>query len=400
MPKTTLLIQKKYGLQDFEKILQRPDLGSHVLALPQSIHDGGMLGRSAGLAQLVLTWAQHDDNPHRTQTYIENGNAHAYDDFVSSLHGFTAAYFSDAISPRTTGSNIRRDLRRQSVPRIEAMSRSDLEHTAKGRKVEFILARGAKNEFHRLLYKETPTEEEKLDREKHGKLIADPRDMSNLLRRSVHKLLLRSSESLRSLLNRNGNPFGKILHESFRNTAEHAYLDPEGELPRRGMRSVTIAVQQVPRNAFTPSKVVSSVRPAAYDYFQSIKKWEDPKTPRKHIHVLEISVLDSGPGFAKTISRTTTSEKCHPLDNVGLVAQCFKKHQTAKAGPASGVGLNRVLEAIHDLKGFMRLRTSTTEAFFAGGDGYDPMMEPTEFIEGRLAEVKGTLLVIGLPMVL
>lgn len=399
MPKTPLLIQREYGLQDFERLLQRPDLGNHVLALPKSIRDGGMLGRSASLAQLVLTWAQSGEAPHRTQTFIESGNVENYVDFVSTLYGFTAAYFSDSAGARNSDSNIRRDLLRHSASRIEAMSQSDLAHTAKGRKVEFILARGAKNEFHRLLYKRTPTLAEIRDREKHGDLVSRPVGMSNLLRLCVHKLKLRSSSSLMSILNQNKDPFGQILHESFKNTAEHAYYDLDGNLPRRAMRSVTIAVQQVPRDAFDPAMIMSSPRPEARDYFQKIMNWEDPISPRKHITVLEISILDSGPGFAKTIGWTTASEEYIPFDDIHLVAQCFKKHQTAKMGPSSGVGLNRLLKAVHDLNGFVRFRTSTTEAFFAGGSGYDPMMEPTEFIQGKLAEVKGALLVIGLPIV-
>lgn len=397
MPTATLRIGRRHGLAEFERALQRPDLGSHVLELPE-IHDGGMLGRSAGLAQLVLTWAQRDGAPHKTQTFIENGNEDAYAKFVSSLHGFTAAYFSNSITPRTSDDNIRRDLLLQSASRIKAMSRSDLEHTAKGRKVEFILARRAENEFHRLLYTKTPTDDDIKDREKHGNLIAKSPGMCNLLRRCAHKLILRSSASFISLLNRDDNPFGQILHESFKNTAEHAYLDLKGNLPRLGMRSVTIAVQQVLRDTFTPLMLMSSPRQAAQDYFQRIKNRKDPTSPHKHISVLEISILDSGPGFAKTMSLTTTLEECAPLDDIQLVGRCFEKHRTAKVGPSSGMGLNKLLEAVHQLEGFMRLRTSTTEAFFAGGDGFLPTMEPTDFIQGGLAEVKGTLLVIGIPL--
>ena len=61
------------------------------------------------------------------------------------------------------------------------------------------------------------------------------------------------------------------------------------------------------------------------------------------------------------------------LDNdVDLVARCFEKHQSAKLGNASGLGLNRVLRIIEDLNGFVRFRTSTAEAFFASGDKFDP----------------------------
>ena len=398
---STLAIHRDDGIADFERHLQRPDLGSRVLALPTSIRGGGALGRSVGLAQLVLTWAQRSDSP-RARTYIDNLRPDAYRKFVLPLYGFAAAYFSHSITPRGIEDNIRMDLMRCSSDRIIAMSEGDLRKTAKGRKVEFILVRGARNEFHSLLYERTPTPKELKDREQHGRLVVDSNGMSNLLWRCLREYPLVSAsyehEYLIKQLNRKDNPLGQLLYESFKNTAEHAYLDINGKPPSRGMRSVTIAVQQVDRDEFKPSAVISSEWPAAAAYFERLRgKYRSPHD-RKHIDVLEISILDSGPGFVRTISRTQAEDQESP-DEVSLVARCFKKHQSAKSGPSSGIGLSRILESIHDLNGFMRLRTSTTESFFAGGPDYSPTMNPIDFIRGELAGVQGTTLSISIPLV-
>ena len=399
-PTATLAIRRDDGLADYERHLQQPDLGRRVLVLPKNIRGGGPLGLSVGLAQLVLTWAQGSEAP-RTRTYIDKGNDIAYGEFVSPLFGFAAAYFSDFVTPRRHNDNIRADLMRSSAGRIHAMSKGDLEHTAKGSKVEFILVHRARSEFHSLLYKQTPTPADLMDREVHGRLVVEPSGMNHLLWRCIgHLNFPKTSKQLAyltRLLNHNNNPLGQVLYESFKNTAEHAYLDIKGRRSARGMRSVTIAAQKVDRDQFKSSAVISSDQPAASDYFERLRRQYRAPRRRKHIEMLEISILDSGPGLAKTILRTCPHRE--PLDDIQLVARCFRKHKTAKPGPSSGIGLNRILELIHELNGFMRLRTSTTESFFAGGPDYNPTMPPIDFIQGDLASVQGTSLMIGLPIV-
>lgn len=411
---STLAIRRDDGMAEFEQHLQHSDLSHQSLALPVSIRGGGSLGRSVGLAQLVATWATRSDSP-RVRMHIGSPGPETYPDVVAQLHGFAAAYFSDRVVPRDLDGNIRMDLLRSCGPRIAAMSKGDLRQTAKGRKVEFILAHGARNQFHHLLYKRVPTRADLLDRQRHGQLVADPREMANLLRRCVHQFrITRTSQfkSLTSKLNSSNNPLGQVLHEAFRNTAEHAYLDIRGMVPTRCLRSITISNNPIEREDFEPSIVLGTLHPRSHSYFERLKnaslpvedagqlKSSSSRRPphRKHIDVLEISVLDSGPGFARTISRASAAAS-RPSDDHNLVADCFRKHMTAKSGQASGIGLGLILEFIHELRGFMRVRTSTTEAFFAGGPDYDPTMEPRDFIQSGLAEVQGTSIVFGIPLV-
>ena len=397
---STLAIRRDDGMAEFEQHLQRPDLSRQSLALPATIRGGGSLGRSVGLAQLVATWAQRSDSP-RVKMYIRSPGPETYPNFVAQLHGFAAAYFSDRVVPKGLDGDIRMDLMRSCGPRIAAMSKGDLSHTAQGRKVEFILAHGARNQFHHLLYKRTPTRANLLDRQCHGKLIVDPWAMAYLLRRCVHQYRIAATAQfkfLKSNLKRSDNPLGQLLHESFRNTAEHAYLDVDGMVPDRGLRSVTIAINQIDREDFKPSTVLGTNHPRSQPYFEQLREHYLSPYNRKNIDVLEISVFDSGPGFAQTISRASAAAS-RSQDELSLVADCFRKHMTAKSGRTSGVGLGRMLDFIHDLAGFMRVRTSTTEAFFAGSPDYAPTMEPEEFIQGNLAEIQGTSIIFGIPLV-
>lgn len=394
----TLAIRRGDSMAEFERHLQQPDLGGQILVLPSNIRGGGSLGRSVGLAQLVVTWAQRSTAP-KVRMYIKQGGD--YRPFVERLYGFAATYFAQSVTTQGNDANIRTDLMHSCRPRIMAMFKGTLADTAKGRKVEFILAHHAQNQFHPTLYKRTPTQAELLDREQHGKLIAGPTMMANLLGRYTDEYRLTPTRELayvKDLLHQDDNPLGHLLHESFRNTAEHAYLDMEGRIPARGMRSITIATHQVDRADLAPSAVLGSEHLHAAPYFERLRNLFQPAYPKKNIDILEISVLDSGPGFARTISRRLSGDQT-PDDDAALVAQCFKKHRSAKSGPASGIGLSRILEYINALKGFMRVRTSTTESFFAGSPSYDPTMDPAEFVHGGLADIQGTSITFGIPLV-
>ena len=395
----TLAIRCEDGMAEFERHLRQRDLGRQILALPTNIRGGGSLGRSVGLAQLVVTWAQRSPSP-EVKMYIKSGGN--YPSFIERLYGFAAAYFAHSVTTRGNNDNIRMDLMHCCVPRIQAMSRGTLANTAKGRKVEFILAHHAKNQFHPTLYKRTPTEAELLDRERHGELITDPYAMADLLGRYADTYGFAHTPELaylKHLLHHQDNPLGHLLYESFRNTAEHAYLDTNGQIPLRGLRSITIATHHVVRDDLASSTVLGSDHPHSATYFRQLKELRNPRYPaKKYIDILEISVLDSGPGFARTISMKSRDDET-PKDDVALVAQCFNRHRSAKYGPASGIGLSRILEHIHKLKGFMRVRTSTTESFFAGGADYDLTMAPSNFVRGGLAPIRGTSITFGIPIV-
>ena len=409
-----LAIGRQDGMADFERHLQQPDIGGRALALPINIRGGGSLGRSVGLAQLVVTWAQRSDSP-EVKMYAKAGGR--YPKFIEQLYGFAATYFADSVTTRGDDANIRTDLMLKCRPRIKAMHDGVLKKTAEGRKVEFILAHGARNQFHPALYKRTPTRTDLLDRQRHGELVNDPLKMADLLRRCVDQYRISPSRErarLRHLLDlddllgpddlfgRDDNALGHLLYESFRNTAEHAYLDVDGQIPSRGMRSVTISVQQVDRHDFVPSTVLGSEHPSAAAYFAGLRDLHQPDDSeyrdREHIDILEISVLDSGPGFSQMISKRCNGDDSSTQDTQ-LVAQCFRKHESAKSGPASGMGLSRILECIHVLKGFMRVRTASTESFFAAAPDYSPTMDPEGFVCGGLAPIRGTSITFGVPLV-
>jgi hypothetical protein len=78
------------------------------------------------------------------------------------------------------------------------------------------------------------------------------------------------------------------------------------------------------------------------------------------------------------------------------VAKCFRKHQSAKGSLQFGRGLGNVIELVNELEGFLRVRTSSAEAFYTAG--MKPDMDPEDFVAGNLPKVEGTVVTIGIPI--
>ena len=136
----------------------------------------------------------------------------------------------------------------------------------------------------------------------------------------------------------------------------------------------------------------SMARPDADNYFDHIVSLQR-EFSRKNVDFLEISILDSGPGFAATMRQSTPD-----LDETALVARCFESRKSRKLGGNSGLGLYRILSAVKNLDGFIRIRTSTCEASFCALDEPDDNSILKPKIYGQIAMVVGTLLTVSVPI--
>lgn len=389
-----LFIGKSDEILDFERYLGLKDLGQRILRLPNNIYEAGSMGRSVALAQLIVSWSKQSTEP-TLRLYFNTNNAAAFDYFSSTAHGLTAAYFSQNTRGTESQEDIRLKLLASALPRIEAMANQQLQATSKGRKIEYLFVHHAKNQFHYPFYVRTPRPEELLDRQSHGQLIGSPEQLNLFLRTCLKTIGARRSnkqwQSLEQYLGINNGPFGTLIHEIYRNTAEHAYLEQDGRIPYKGIRCFLLAFQEVSREHLQEAKLLSIPRPQAIRYFQNLSKLSLDHQ-RKHVGLLEVSILDSGPGFAATMSP-------HAVGSVEeVVASCFRKHRTAKIGSTAGMGLFRALHAIQSMGAFMRVRTSTAEAFYASSSEFHPDMDPLKYTSGGLPMISGTLITIGIPL--
>lgn len=389
MPRKYLSIKRDDNAKQLERYFIDPDLGKYVLRFPSKIQWGGSIGQSASLTQLVATWASRCDTP-SLKLFMSPDDSQTHVDFLSRLHGLSAVYFSDQVLGEKSDSNIRYEMLKKAFPRIDAMWKRNYEKVSKGRTVELVSVVGAQREFLPALYCNQPKVEDLLDRQRHGQLVSSSRQMTGLFIKCM-KLLNVPTRSESLIIN--NELVGDLLYEAFRNTAEHAYLKEDGRMPSRGLRCILFKIHSIDRERIRELTPFSMVRSDADKYFDHIVSLQREYS-RKKVDFLEISILDSGPGFAATMNQSTPDS-----DETALVARCFESHKSRKLGKNSGLGLYRILSAVKNLHGFIRIRTSTCEASFCALDEADEnsILKPKIF--GKFAMVVGTLLTISIPIV-
>lgn len=391
----TIWIRQKDGVAEYEHHLRGIQQDESILRLPSTISAAGALGRSISFAQFIATWASHSIDGCAWTTLPAN-DIDRHIEYVSRFHGLATAYYAKQILSSDKTANLRQPLLEAAAPRIINMSKRNYSLTAKGPLVELIFVNRAQAQFHLAMYIRKPEIDELMDPQLHGKLVVSTREMNALFASMLSDLAIRPRDATRiaPLFQYSNGPIGHLLHETFRNTAEHAYLDENGKIPKQGLRCVLIAIRRMESKNLQAGALISAQHEELEEYFQFLRSRENSKY-RKHVFILEISVLDTGPGLAKTL-RTLPGN--NDADDVTLVTRCFKDHVSSKPGENSGLGLGRVLENVRNLDGFLRIRTSTTEAFFSS---YTPVRKQNDNMPsvcGNLSEVVGTALTIGIPL--
>ena len=75
--------------------------------------------------------------------------------------------------------------------------------------------------------------------------------------------------------------------------------------------------------------------------------------------MLDITIVDSGPGFARRW--TGLSSQALTFDHeCKAVVECFKKYNSSDSAESSGSGLSNVLRDLRKLGGWFKLRTGRT----------------------------------------
>ncbi|MDE0420766.1 MAG: hypothetical protein OXK76_07750 [Gammaproteobacteria bacterium] len=388
-----LAVRQRDGMVEFDRHMQAVQREELVLKLPRSVSHAGGLGRSVSFAQLIATWAAAC-RERRILTTLPVSGRDDIDRFASRLHGLAAAYYASCVAADDGVTNLRRSILEAAAPRISAMSERLYESAARGPLTELIFVHHARHQFHSAVYRRRPAPPDLMDPERHGELIVSPREMNALLVNVLRAQRLPRADfgRIAPLLKEGSYPLGTLLHETFRNTAEHAYLDEAGRTPRRGLRCIVIAARNADPKELNPRMLVSAQHPELEEYFGRLRE-RATLGQRRLVHMLELSVLDTGPGFTATIAGQAGPED----SDAGRVALCFVDHVSRKGGPNSGLGLGRVLSHLRTLGGFLRIRTSTTEAFFSPFSQASGQ-SPAPHVAGDLPKAVGTALTMAVPL--
>ena len=336
-------------------------------------------GAEATLAQVIISWAQK--NPGAIlETYIEaNGQI---DDFVRRLPGLIAALCADEAVGQGALGLVTGALRSAALSRLTQLQSERPKQGYRGASAEILCADHLGRDTPYLLYLPEPGGGSELRPRENF------RDLASWLLRGAIRGGYRAHVPPDA-----AEAIGAMLFEIFKNTEDHALSDIAGDILNISIRAI-----KTNHHAMAPeqlARIVGEYTPLA-TYCGALTVPQGAA----YTHLFELSVLDSGPGFAATWTGIALDQL--PIeDEEAAVRACFGRG-SAKGQSRFGEGLPHVLRLLRRQKGFLRLRTGRLSFYidFAVDEQLaDAALRRYEQADlPSLAPVAGSLLTILIPM--
>jgi len=143
-----------------------------------------------------------------------------------------------------------------------------------------------------------------------------------------------------------------IIHELFSNTHEHAKTDMDGNYLYPNIRAIQLKFHK--KNLETYKKEYKNFK-GFENYFYT----DFSLGPQNELYLLEISIIDSGPGLVKRYTGLKNISELSSLEEVNYVKECLYRHNTSSdisISDTKGIGLDRVLQTLNN-KGLVRIKT-------------------------------------------
>jgi hypothetical protein len=383
-----------HSLEDF--LHEVRNASGRPLRMPIQLRWGGGLGGAIHAVQVVASWAQQNNGDLSLRlpaAFSDQENTR--ERFASTLPGMAALYFANSIQCDGVIFNRYKALE-VVAPRVTAMQTETFRDTLRGQGAALCCFSGARNEFLTSLYAYPEP----------GR-VREISDFRVLLPRMLNQLGVRASVFLKE---GQLDYLCGLVYQLFLNADEHGSYDAEGNRYEHAMRGIAVrmtAVHDVPslvKYAGEDTSLRAFLVKQAYltkdkshknaEKDKGLTTAEDEKLPNP-IHLVEISVFDTGPGLALRWMADRGRRgytDISPEEELEAVQSCFQKHSTTKASQYFGLGLPMALMAMKHLNAFMTLRTGRLSLYqdFSKSDTVE--FKPTNrFTKAKkLAEIAGT----------
>lgn len=372
----TIVLSKNCNLKDIENLITKilNDDGA-VLRLPNSLKNTGIFGIEAHVIQLIITWIRNVKTKSIYHGYIsEKYQQKNLQDLCSRLYGICVLSLADEILMEK-GEYLKKSISLESaVKSITSVRAEKFKEAFKGPYVGLpcIKASGNKTELNSPLY--------------NGEKVVGPDKFEKITSNIIDSIV--SGKSKKDILAKNViKNLSEILRELFTNTHKHARRDIHGNYLEKSFRGIIINSSSLTKERLDELLEARSGAMMGFgaEWMSEIKK--------KPLPLLDISIVDSGPGFAcrwKGVGKIELSEE----DERQAVVDCFRKHYTTDQMASSGSGLTNVLRDVRQLKGWFRLRTGRSlveKSFFNPkttiGIGTKDIRMMNDFAEGAVINI-------------
>lgn len=195
--------------------------------------------------------------------------------------------------------------------------------------------------------------------------------------------------------------------ELFTNTHDHGRgglrepreADVASAAPRISLRGITA------RKLSLGERDIERVAGGSVPFDAYLKRAMADRGRRANRWFMEISVFDSGPGYASRLMNAPIEELSEDEER-DAVRRCFMKHVGSKNRSGKGMGLADTRDQISKARGFFRLRTgrmSVCAALDVPAEQDNPMAQLVDWGTGEVtfstgAAVVGTLFTLILPL--
>ena len=304
---------------------------------------------SASFAQALITWARTHD-PSTLVTYAQaDGNKTTLENLARRLYGFVGMMMATDIVAVDGIKSVRPIAYSEARNYALAMNKSQFSDTAKGVSVNLVCVDHSTLGYLSPFY--------------HGQELnyqmKSERDFLDLTSKILDFSIPESSR--RRFRLQDSNDIGGILRELFANTHDHSRTDIDGRPWRKSVRGIHTAHHMIRVDRIAESsKGLPSLRRYLEAHGEGVQD--------ENIQFLELSVFDSGPGFAARMLRAKIDENVSLEREYEAVNKCFIKHVSSKPRKTDGLGLFRTLGLLKANGGFLRLRTGRLSLYKA----FDP----------------------------
>tara|TARA_R110002060_G_scaffold55797_2_gene66245 strand:- start:1262 stop:2419 length:1158 start_codon:yes stop_codon:yes gene_type:complete len=332
----------------------------------QGVKFGEALGLESQLIQLLATWYRAPNSSKTIRTYVGESSSGGFEGLCQSISGMAYLTLCDVAfleDGKTKAS--RSEAFRPAISSIQKLASFDFTAAYKGRKIFFPCLKPSKNNGQIApLYQ-------------YGK-VSSKDEFKYVMQQCLEGVL--GYKEFKQLGNRFFINIGSCVYELFKNTDDHSLKDEDGNYYLKSVRGISVSFNQ-----YAPSDLEKVLSNNPEQYIQFLSKVNRDKA---NIAFLEISVVDTGGGYAKSWfqNKGKLLDQLSINDEIEAVLKCFEKHRTTKKTKSSGTGLTTVLSCLKDLNAGFILRTGKTVTSWYATDG-------SEYVEGKNIQVKETALV-------
>lgn len=298
------------------------------------------LGGEAALVQMYVTWAQQQERP---QIRLMAINRPDFEDAVRKLPVLCFSLLSDSIWAGTE--DVAKPLREAALNRLSSLQARVPQGVSRGSQIEIVCADHVGRPYPASFYRVPVNGEPEVRPES---------ELGDLVELILKTTLLAEHTNGKTM--HLVQPLTSAIYELFRNTDEHARLDLAGNLLNRSLRIV-----HARRHSINPSalKTIAADVPPLATYCTRLQ----PSAGKAQLQLLELSILDSGPGIASRWQGRDRSGRNAAAAEFEAILHCMKIGTSTKRHPGAGMGLPNLIATARKSNGFLRLRSGSQSLY-------------------------------------